>query len=248
MDRESFWHIRAAKYDKLYWTKDRSYLDCILKAGRLKKDNIVLDVGTGTGTVAEAIKPHVKHVVALDISDSMLNKGKWDGFSLIKWDIADLLFANNTFDKVIARMVFHHILDNLNRVILRCYDLLKDNGFLIVAEGVPPSDEKEVVDWYTHMFSLKEQRRTFTASQLKNYLKYNGFVNIQSTVHIMENFSIRNWLVNSGLNKSSQEKILKMHTGAEQKIRDVYNMKIVKGDCLVDTKNVIVTGQKKTAR
>jgi ubiquinone/menaquinone biosynthesis C-methylase UbiE len=246
MERELFWHIRSAKYDKLYWTKDSSYLDCIVKAGRFNKSDIVLDVGTGTGIVARTIKPHVRHVVAMDISEHMFDKGRWEGISAIQWDIADLLFANNTFDRVIARMVFHHILDNLNRVILRCYDLLKDNGFLVAAEGVPPSDEKEVVDWYSHMFSLKEKRQTFTESQLKNCFKANGFTNVQSIVYIMKDFSIKNWIVNSGLDETIQEKILKMHINADEKIKEVYNMKNIEDDCLVDTKNVIVVGQKIT--
>lgn len=245
MCRESFWHIRAAKYDKLYWTKDKSYLECIIEASHFKKSDVVLDVGTGTGIIARAVKPYVKHVVGLDISASMLEKGKWEGFSVIKWDISDLLFANNTFDKVIARMVFHHILNNLDRALLRCYDLLKNNGIVIVAEGVPPSEEREVVDWYSYMFSFKEKRRTLTESQLKEHLKHNGFVKIRSVIHIMKNFSVKKWLINSGLDKRTQNKILKLHLEANQKIKDMYNMKIAKGDCLIDTKNVIVTGQKK---
>lgn len=248
MSCESFWHIRSAKYDKLYWTKDKSYLECIIEVSHFQKNDVVLDVGSGTGIIAKAVKPYVKHVVSLDISEAMLKKGRWEGFSVIKWDISDLLFANNTFDKVIARMVFHHISDNLDRVLLRCYDLLRDRGILIVAEGVPPSEEKDVVDWYSYMFSFKGKRRTFTETQLKDYLRHNGFAHVRSVVHIMKNSSVQNWLINSGLNKRTQKKILKLHLEANQKIKDMYNMKIVKGDCLIDTKNVIVIGTKKMAR
>lgn len=248
MKREAFWHIRSAKYDKLYWTKDKSYLDCIVEASRFKKKDVVLDVGTGTGVIARTLKPYVRHVVGMDISESMLEKGNWEGFSSIKWDISDLLFANSTFDKVIARMVFHHILDNLDRVMLRCYDLLKDKGSLIVAEGIPPTDERNVIDWYSHMFSFKEKRRTFTEKQLKDFFKRNGFVNVNSIGHTMKNFSIKNWLNNSGLDSISQKKIMKLHTEADQSIKDAYNMKITKDDCLVDTKNVIIIGRKRDSK
>ena len=248
MTREAFWHIRSAHYDKLYWTKDKSYLDCIVEASRLRKKDVVLDVGTGTGIIARTLKPHVRHVVGMDISESMLDKGTWEGFSLVKWDISELFFANNTFDKVVARMVFHHILDNIDRVLLRCYDLLKDNGSLIVAEGIPPTNDKNVVDWYTRMFSLKEKRRTFTEGQIEGYMKHNGFKNVRSTVYTMKNFSIKNWLVNSGLDAKTQKEIMKMHVGADQQVKDVYKMKVTKDDCLVDTKNVIVVGQKKKSK
>lgn len=48
---EKFWHIRSAKYDKLFWTKDDSYIEAIIKAGDFKKSDLVLDVGTGTGVM-----------------------------------------------------------------------------------------------------------------------------------------------------------------------------------------------------
>ena len=244
MNYKTFWNIRSAKYDKLYWTKDKSYLQHIIQASRLKKKDIVLDVGTGTGAVAKAVKPYAKHVVGLDTSDSMLDKGKWQGFSVIKWDISDLIFANNAFDKIIARMVFHHVLDNLDRALLRCYDMLKFKGILTIAEGVPPSEDKDVVDWYSYMFSFKEKRRTFTESQLKKLFKRNSFSKIRSEVYTMRNFSIKNWLINSGLDKKLQKKILKIHVEASAKIKALYNMRITKDDCFVDTKNVIIVGQK----
>jgi ubiquinone/menaquinone biosynthesis C-methylase UbiE len=84
---EEFWNIRAAKYDKLYWTKDQSYIDAIIELGELEPHHLALDVGTGTGTIARAIRPHVKHVVAVDPSSAMLAQGKWEDVSIIKWNI-----------------------------------------------------------------------------------------------------------------------------------------------------------------
>ena len=111
MNDDSFWHIRSEKYDKLFWTKDKSYIEVILDAGDFKKTDIVLDIGTGTGIIANAIKPLAFHVIALDNSISMLEKGKWEGISFIKWDIAERIFHDGLFDKLSARMVFHHIFD-----------------------------------------------------------------------------------------------------------------------------------------
>jgi ubiquinone/menaquinone biosynthesis C-methylase UbiE len=163
---DKFWYERAAHYDKLFWTKDKKYLDIILEMSDFKKDDLVLDVGVGTGAVAKKIKPYVKHVIGIDISESMLKKGEWEGISTIKWNICDALFTNNIFDKIVARMSFHHMVDNLDIAIMRCYDLLKKGGKIIVAEGVPPTDEIYVIEWYTNMFALKEERLTFTCEEL----------------------------------------------------------------------------------
>lgn len=150
---------------------------------------------------AKKIKPRVKHVIGIDISNSMLKNAKIDDISLVKWNICDALFVNNIFDKVVARMVFHHVVDNRNLAIMRCYDILKIGGKLIVAEGVPPSDDSDVIDWYTNMFKLKEERRTIIPTELLERLKKVGFKNIEMREYMMKNFSIKNWLINSGLEK-----------------------------------------------
>lgn len=244
MDKESFWKIRSERYDKLFWTKDESYVDAIIAAGDFQKDDVVLDVGTGTGIIAREIKPYVSHVIALDSSEAMLTKGKYEGLSFIKWDIAERIFHDNLFDKLVARMVFHHIFDDLDRVFVRCYDLLKQSGKLIVAEGVPPNDDPEVLSWYTEMFKYKEKRRTFVPNELVYFFRKNGFKNVKYDIHIMKGFSIKNWLVNSGLDEEMQGKILDLHFNASSEIKSLYNMVITDHDCLIDTRNVIMTGEK----
>lgn len=61
---------------------------------------------------------------------------------------------------------------------------------------------------------------------------------------MMENFSIRNWLNNSGLAEGKQRKIMQLHVKADKKIKDAYQMKIRKDDCIVRTKNAIIIGTK----
>ena len=241
---KQFWDIRAEHYDKLFWAKDKAYLYLIKKVGNFKKSDIVLDVGSGTGAVARYLKNSVKHVICIDISSSMLSKGRWSDMSVIKWDIANRLFVDDMFDKIVARMVFHHIATGLDRVIVRCHDHLKKGGKLVVAEGIPPSDDRDVVKWYSDMFKLKEKRVTFSEKGLVSMLKSNGFKNIKKYLHINNHFSIKNWLVNSGLETKKQDKIYSLHINAGEKIKKAYNMKFKDNDCIVRTKNLILVTSK----
>jgi ubiquinone/menaquinone biosynthesis C-methylase UbiE len=136
-DDEKFWNQRSAHYDKLFWTKDEDYLNEIIKIYNPQKNDLVLDVGTGTGAIAKKIRHLVNDVIGIDVSESMLSNFQQDGFSLVKWDIRDALFTNNRFDKIVARMVFHHIIKDFDIAIKRCYDMLKPNGIIVIAEGIP---------------------------------------------------------------------------------------------------------------
>jgi ubiquinone/menaquinone biosynthesis C-methylase UbiE len=244
MDNKHFWNIRAKNYDKLFWTKDDGYINKIIEASQFSKNDLVLDVGTGTGAMARSIRPHVKHVIGMDFSDSMLKQGTWEGISMVKWDLTESIFHNGLFEKIVGRMVFHHIMESLDRAFLRCYDLLKSKGKLIIAEGTPPSEDEDVVDWYTEMFKHKEHRRTFTKPMLVDFFVKTGFKNVKVHTYKMKGFNINNWLVNSGLDKKKQAIILKMHFKASKKIKKLYNMKIKDGVCLVDTENLVIVGEK----
>ena len=154
------------------------------------------------------------------------------------------MFAPNTFDKITVRMVFHHITTNLNQAIRQCCAALKTNGTLIVAEGVPPLDDLETIQWYTDMFKLKEDRITFIEDDLVKRLRDNGFKEMTTLHYITRGFSIRKWLINSGIDSTTQDAILDKHYSAAQHIKEAYNMRITEDDCIVDTKNLIILTRK----
>lgn len=241
---EDFWRIRSKKYDKLYWVNNTSYIDKIINMSNFNKDDLVLDVGTGTGIIAENIKSYVNHVIGLDKSKDMLNKRKVENCSFVNWDIGKKLFIDNIFDKITARMVFHHILKDLDGVFRECFNLLKQDGLLIVAEGIPPSDDPEIVEWFRDMFKYKEERKTFTKDDLIKYFINAGFVDIKHHSFKIKDFNINNWLNNSGVEQKNIDIILDLHYNANPKIKKEYNMKINGSNCIIESKHIIITGKK----
>ena len=243
MDREKFWKIRSEKFNNLEWVSETSYLEMFIASGHFKKDDLILDVGTGTGVIAQALSPLVKEVIGLDISQDMFDHNKWNGNkNFIRWDIKVPIFNECVFDKVTARMVFHHIIEGTDNAMDECYRVLKEGGKMILAEGVPPNPE--VKRDYAEIFKLKEERLTFLEEDLLNLMKNSGFKNIRSLTHVMKSFSVRNWLENSGLSTEKQDKIYDLHITGSKFFKEAYNMKIVDGDCLIDTKSLILVGEK----
>lgn len=243
MDQEQFWKIRAEKYNKLNWVNEQSYIETFVSSTEFNKNESVLDVGTGTGIIAKRIALMVREVIGLDISQDMLEHSNWkDNKYFIKRDIREPFFHNNVFDKVTARMVFHHIIERTQNAMDECYRILKDGGKMILSEGVPPTPE--VKEDYKNIFKFKEERITFLEEDLIELMKNSGFKNIKIITHILKKFSVKNWLENSGLSQNNQYKIFEMHVTASEIFKRDYNMKIVNGDCLIDVKNLILVGEK----
>ena len=242
-NQEKFWEKRAEKYNNLRWVNEPNYLKSFLSSSDFNKKDVVLDVGTGTGVIAHAVAPLVKEVIGLDISQNMLKHNNWkENKYFIKRDILEPLFCENVFDKITARMVFHHILERTKDAMDECYKVLKKNGKMILSEGVPPNSE--VKQDYINIFKLKEERLTFLEEDLVNLMKNSGFKNINVFIHIMKNFSVKNWLENGVLPKKAQDKIFEMHVASSESFKRAYNMKIINGDCLIDIKNLIIVGEK----
>lgn len=238
-----FWKIRSRHYNELEWVHHKRYLDAFIKAGNFKESDIVLDVGTGTGIVAHAVRPFVKQVIGLDKSQHMLEHSNWYGnMYFIKRNILNRLFADKVFDKITCRQTFHHILRYRQKAMDICYQMLKRGGMMIFSEGVPPT--KRVRKDYIKIFRLKEKRATFYEEDLVNLMKRSSFKNIKLKTIRLQKMRVRDWLSNSGLPKIIQEKIYMLHKNADDYFKEAYNMVETDNDCLIDMKMAILSGRK----
>jgi len=240
-----FWKARSQNYQQLEWTQQPSYLDAFLRAGEFKPNDEVLDAGTGTGIIAHAVAPIVKHVVGIDYSDDMLQQAcvaKAENEEFRVGDLREQLFPPSSFDKITARMVFHHILTDIDKAMTNCYEYLRENGRLILSEGVPP--HMDLKDWYTRMFALKEERRTFMEDDLIDLARRVGFRNVDVDIYTAPQMSIRNWLEKSGLPQETQDQIYGMHLELDGLGTKHYRMRVTEDDIFCDWKFVILRANK----
>jgi len=235
--------VRAKLYDNLEWAKEASLIGSIVELGRFQPTDKVLDVGTGTGIMANAITPLVQEVTGVDISRSMLALNHTNGnFKPMLGDIRDSGLATQYFDKVVARQVFHHILDRTQDAVYECHRVLKLGGLMILAEGVPPT--LEIKPHFLKVFSIKEERITFMEEDLVRLLQNSGFQDICLVCVWQRQMSIRNWLDNSGLPKDKKDKIFSLYPEYEGLCKRAYNMTVTDDDFLIDMKQAIVIGRK----
>lgn len=99
----------------------------------------VIEFGCGTGTTALIHAPHVRHILATDLSENMIaiarRKAREQGCENVDFDIADIdtfSYPDGQFDIVMMHSLLHLLYDR-RPAIAKAYDLLKPGGHLVTS-------------------------------------------------------------------------------------------------------------------
>lgn len=99
------------------------------------KEQAILDLGCGTGTLTAQLKNLGSRVVGVDSSRNMIDKAKeqYDSIDFMVCDALALPFENE-FDVVFSNAVFHWISDH-DALLKNIHKALKPNGLLVCEFG-----------------------------------------------------------------------------------------------------------------
>ena len=124
-------------YDKIYLNKSRNNYEVnIIKELLNKKNNTILDIGSGTGHHVNSLNSIDNvEVTGLDKSQAMIIKAK-SNFPDCKFNNGDILnykdFDYNSFSHILCLgLTFYHIQDK-SQFFEICYNLLNFNGKLLL--------------------------------------------------------------------------------------------------------------------
>src|SRR5262245_26838563 len=133
-------------------------LDAMLAAAELSGRERVLDLGCGPGHAAARFAPHAAEVVALDLTEAMLETGRAlaaeRGLANLRFergDAAHLPFPDASFDRVTSRHSAHHYSDP--RAVLReAARVLRPGGAFLLVDAVAP--ENPAQDTFLNAFEV----------------------------------------------------------------------------------------------
>ena len=135
----------------------------------------LLDVGTGTGRIAELLAPFAGHVTGLDMSPEMLRIARTRlqdlpaaRFDLVRGDFAALPFASGAFDTVTFHQVLHYA-QAPGRVLAEAARVLRDGGRIAVVDFAA-HDHEELRTEHAHA------RLGFTDEAMADLFAEAGFV------------------------------------------------------------------------
>lgn len=128
-------------FDKVYKYYDRFMtmlklykLEEIKIAANIEAHEVIVDIGGGTGQLAQYICNSCKTVYVLDESEKMLSQVKQGGKVItIKGNALKAPFENNSIDTVILSDVFHHIKEQ-EELIIEINRILKHGGKIVIMD------------------------------------------------------------------------------------------------------------------
>lgn len=120
----------------------------------LSPDDTVLELGCGTGTTALALAPDVQHIIATDVSDAMLGKGRekaqavgTTNVDFLQSDAADA--PDGPFDAVLALNLLH-LLEDLDGALAEIAKRTKPDG-LFVSKTFCMPERRNMIWWFIQL-------------------------------------------------------------------------------------------------
>jgi ubiquinone/menaquinone biosynthesis C-methylase UbiE len=161
-----FWDEIAEGYDgqfaELREEHDRG-VERLIRLANLNREDVVLDLGTGTGAVALAIAPQVREVIGVDPSQKMLEvarkKAHESHLSNVEFRMGSFTNPNihEKVDMILSNDAFHVIADDAKRhAIGIMYDTLRERGRVILGDEMVCYDREEIRKKAEEMFCYLE--------------------------------------------------------------------------------------------
>ena len=123
-----------------------------LAAARIKSGMKVLDVACGPGIVACAAALQASHVTGIDLTPAMIGQAQERQRSLkltnLDWRVGDatqLPFADGSFDVVLTRYSFHHMI-NPTAALREMKRVCRKGGRIVVIDATPTPETQAAYD------------------------------------------------------------------------------------------------------
>ncbi|MGH6649948.1 MAG: ArsR/SmtB family transcription factor [Sphingopyxis sp.] len=152
----------------------------------------LLDIGTGTGRMAEIFAPSVRRITALDRSPEMLRIARAKladqpvPIDLVQGDFLDLPLADASIDSIVVHQALHFAHEP-DRVIAEASRVLRGGGHLLIVDFAPHEDEE--------MRTLAAHARLgFSDAQIRGWFASAGMVLENSQTLEGGDLAVKLWL------------------------------------------------------
>ena len=179
-----FWDRIAKRYARSPISDEATYQKKLAMTRELlSPDMELLEFGCGTGSTALVHAPHVKHILATDISEKMIaiaqqkaGEQKIENVTFQRAELEDLPNHADSYDVVLGLSILHLVSDR-DATISRAYKMLKPGGAFVSSTACLGDNLKifKLIAPVGQFFRLLPMLRVFTTAQLVTSLEAAGF-------------------------------------------------------------------------
>jgi SAM-dependent methyltransferase len=204
-------------------------LPVLLNLADPNKNDLVLDVATGTGNTALAFVPLVSHVTGIDMSPKMLERAKTRASTenilnadFLEGDAEHLPFADSSFSIVTSRHAPHHF-HNVPKFLSEVARVLKPRGRFVMSDQIVV--HKEDQDWVNEFQRTRDPSHFLQrlVSQWQDLIHDAGLVWIKDQL-VPYKLEFDWWVQASGCKPEQILKLEQMAFAAEQRRRNRLNI------------------------
>lgn len=172
-------------------TREFAFKRALIKQANLQKNQTILDLACGTGTLSIAIKknfPEIK-VFAFDVDEEILQmaREKAEKYKVainFEQGFSDSLpFENETFDRVFSTLAFHHLTHGRKiKTLHEILRVLKHNGEFHLADyGLAHNKRQFILSKFIRAIDGFETTQDNLHGRLKLLMEQNGFAQVERT-------------------------------------------------------------------
>jgi ubiquinone/menaquinone biosynthesis C-methylase UbiE len=241
---------------ELYATSDvhakGESLSILLDLTKPNRDWYALDVATGAGHAAFTFAPHVKRVVAIDLTEEMVAKcNELDlqrcvtNFTAKIADAEDLPFDNSMFDLVTCRLALHHF-PNPGQALKEFNRVLKPRGVLGFTDNITVSDEK-AAKYHNTYEKLRDPSHhwAYSLDDLIQRFKTANFNPLEIQV-ISKEFEFNEWADRQHVSESTKKHLREMIRDIPKILDDYLSPRWTTNSMYFSLREAVIVAQKLT--
>jgi ArsR family transcriptional regulator len=169
---QAFFSSVAGQWDQTRAELFGDRFDLFALPALLEAEWTVGDLGCGTGQIAEAVAPFVRHVIAVDSSGAMLKAARrrlahFGNVDLKRGEIESLPIDDGQLDAAVVVLVLHHVPEP-SRALGELARVIRPGGRLLIVDMLP-HDHREYQQTMGHVWL------GFRDDQLEGWLGDAGF-------------------------------------------------------------------------
>lgn len=203
-------------------------LSKLIRLARPTKDDVCLDVGTGTGHTAAQLAQRVKKVYGLDPAEGMRQAaadmyGHLENLEFIGGTSEDTRFPDATFDIVTARHTLHHH-PNIKRTLAEIRRVLKPGGRLVIVDEISPHEDLDT--WYHTLEVTRDptHERAYTMHEWRGYIKDAGLDWIVGDADTSYRLEVEAWIKRMNPSEAQAENVRYLFREASSLARKAFNI------------------------